>query len=78
MSEIFEIEQGDIDKVQGVWKGAKMPTRRTALLSCPGCGSIAGLQGHRILDDGIVEPSVVCPEAGCDFHKYVKLVGWTP
>lgn len=26
--------------------------------------------------DGMVNPSLVCPEDGCDWHVFVRLVGW--
>jgi hypothetical protein len=31
---------------------------------------------HTINDDGIVNPSVVCPEEGCTFHDMIKLKDW--
>jgi len=33
---------------------------------------------HRILDDGSVHPSVVCPRDGCTFHEWVQLADWSP
>lgn len=44
------------------------------LISCPGCGRRIELS-HRefwITDEGIVRPSVDCPEE-CGFHDYVVL-----
>lgn len=31
---------------------------------------------HRIAPDGSITPSVVCPHDGCDWHVFVKLIGW--
>ena len=32
---------------------------------------------HSIAPDGTISPSYVCPRAGCQFHEYVRLEGWT-
>jgi hypothetical protein len=61
----------------GRWKGAISDGKRTALIACPTCGEVASISQHEIDTDGKVTPSVVCPFDGCDFHAYVKLVGWT-
>ena len=37
-------------------------------------GHWAGIERHKIADDGTVTPSVVCTR--CDFHEMIKLVGW--
>lgn len=34
-------------------------------------------RGHTIATDGEVSPSVVCPITGCDYHEFVRLVGWS-
>ncbi len=47
-------------------------------LSCPTCGQVASLDDHAVDSIGAVTPSVVCPSVGCDFHDYVRLVGWPP
>lgn len=31
---------------------------------------------HRIAPDGTLSPSYVCPVKGCDFHEFVRFVGW--
>lgn len=31
---------------------------------------------HDIADDGVISPSLVCSEYGCDFHVFGKLEGW--
>lgn len=53
--------------------------RRDALLKCPN-GHIGildtGPDGHSIYRNGLVSPSVVCPEDGCNFHDHVRLLEW--
>lgn len=51
-----------------------------AIITCPGCQKEWILSGkvHRIMADGAVTPSVVCPCEGCGFHEHVKLTKWTP
>lgn len=34
------------------------------------------LADHEIDKRGIVTPSVVCPEKGCDFHEFITLEDW--
>jgi hypothetical protein len=33
---------------------------------------------HRVATDGTLFPSYVCPVRGCDFHTFVRLLGWDP
>lgn len=50
-----------------------------ALTCCPGCGKVWTLakRVHTVGLDGIVTPSLVCPNpSGCPFHDFVKLEGW--
>lgn len=35
-----------------------------------------GTSGHAIGIDGMVQPSVVCPHAPCDWHVYARLADW--
>ena len=61
---------------------------RTAFILCPNGHrmlldtsgerrALHGQQGVRAISaNGIVMPSVVCPEDGCGWHEYVTLVGW--
>jgi hypothetical protein len=39
-------------------------------------GHYLSIHKHTILDDGMVQPSVVCPIQGCGFHDFVKLEEW--
>ncbi len=51
--------------------------RAFVLMSCPGCGSVAGLDDHEIDDQGRVTPSVDCSE--CEYHETgVRLLEWEP
>lgn len=59
----------------GTWVSEKWPHLQTALVGCPKCGEAGSLAQHKIADDGMVTPSVVCPN-DCGFHEYVKLDGW--
>jgi hypothetical protein len=45
-------------------------------MACPS-GHVLTLREHSIEEDGTVVPSVVCPNTGCRFHNYVRLVGWS-
>lgn len=64
------------EAAKGQWNGAMSDGKRTALVSCPGCGRIASLSKHAIGEDGTVSPSLVCPYDDCDFHDYVRLHNW--
>lgn len=33
---------------------------------------------HDVDDNGVVKPSYVCTEKGCDFHAWVVLDDWVP
>lgn len=57
------------------WPVTRADGRRSAMVSCAN-GHIASLADHSIREDGIVEPSLVCPEIGCDWHEWVRLDGW--
>ena len=74
--------EGDLEQ-EGQWRGGTRDEsdgqgpKRTANVSCPGCGRVASLSGHTIREDGTVAPSVVYP-FDCGFHDYIVLVGWSP
>jgi hypothetical protein len=57
----------------GTWHNTK--TYGNVFFTCPKCGR-TGILDHEILPNGDVNPSVVCPTEGCDFHEYVNLAGW--
>lgn len=39
-------------------------------------GHYLSIHKHTILEDGTVNPSVVCPVKDCNFHDYIKLEGY--
>lgn len=49
--------------------------RFKASMTCPRGHSLT-LKSHSILVDGRVQPSVICPHRGCDFHEFIRLEGW--
>lgn len=55
------------------WRGSVSLTCPHGHQACFGVGP----KGHQIEADGTVTPSAVCPTAGCDFHEFVRLEGWT-
>lgn len=55
--------------------GEKADGTRTAIAKC-GNGHISSLSDHIVHADGMVEPSLVCPYDGCNWHENVKLEGW--
>jgi hypothetical protein len=79
-----KLQQGDpwmglkVKAHRGVWTGAGLDGRRTAIVSCPTCGMSASRSGHTIYSNGDVAPSLVCPRSSCAFHEHVTLVGWKP
>lgn len=59
------------------WKPCHPSTARRfkAEMTCS-AGHGLVLKGHRISDDGRVNPSVVCMMPGCSFHEVVRLQAW--
>ena len=68
---------GDGDPPPFRWKAChpSTMTRFKAKLCCPAGHSLV-LKGHSIDASGLVWPSVVCPESGCNFHEFVELEDW--
>lgn len=64
---------------KGCWNATSRPDweRNSAFLACPVCGEVARLP-HGVDAQGIVTPSVVCPNGPkCPMHlSPVKLLGW--
>jgi hypothetical protein len=46
----------------------------SASFACPKCKQMAALD-HKIDNSGNVTPSVSCPYK-CDFHDWIRLLGW--
>lgn len=60
------------------WKPLrKADGSRSALIVCRR-GHAGTITNHEIGIDGTVYPSVVCATEGCDFHEFIRLVGWVP
>ncbi len=59
------------------WWELVIPGKKTAWMKCPN-GHLATLHDHEIDADGIVQPSVECPDDNCDFHSYIRLEDWEP
>lgn len=60
--------------IHPTWWGAQ--TKKDAVyMTCPQ-GHTGSLAKHTIKLNGEVEPSVQCPEEGCEFHAYVTLQHW--
>lgn len=58
------------------WRKLKLANGRiSATIICPN-KHYGALINHEILEDGTVQPSVVCPIQGCGFHDNIKLEGW--
>ena len=66
----------DAELQPGTWN-LWVTGKRRVLFACPLCGDV-GLLNHEIADDGIVTPSVQCPNIACTFHEMIKLLEWTP
>ena len=49
---------------------------QTVVLTC--ANGHSGTLDHTVMVNGLVNPSVVCPEDGCDYHEFVMLEGWKP
>lgn len=75
----------EIPKVEGqrfdaplTWNPVRLGDNTwTARLTCPN-GHSGILESHRIGDDGIVRPSVVCHDEDCGWHVWAKLLDWKP
>lgn len=65
------------DKLTSAEKGTWSQHEGHVLMSCPMCGKLGRLDDHKIAENGLVSPSVVCPVESCSFHDTVKLLGWT-
>ncbi len=77
------ILKGDDRKpARGSWYLHGEPPLAVICIRCSFCGKPSTLRhmngsGHQIAADGAVNPSVVCPHSGCNFHEWCRLEGWT-
>lgn len=59
------------------WKACRPSAveRFKATITCPnGHGMV--LKHHIVSHGGVVSPSVICREKGCDFHAFIFLEDW--
>ncbi len=63
------------DEIPCTWRLLKDGYRKSASIVCPN-GHYGILLDHNIDENGMVTPSVVCPEEGCNFHDWIKLMDW--
>jgi hypothetical protein len=59
-------------------RGTYMAGMKTAVISCPECGTVGSLRDHTIKPTGEVDPSVACPNMTCSFHAHIVLDDWQP
>ena len=69
-------DRWDKDAVKGTYIPKIMDGKQSALLCCPDCGCIAGIDSHTIVENGEVNPSVVCDNEDCEFHAFVAFKDW--
>ena len=69
---------GMAEPPSGHWKPCHPPTitKFQATKTCPD-GHGMTLKGHRVESNGLLHPSVICPNPNCSFHEFVKLSHWT-
>ncbi len=65
------------DEKPGTWTELLTVDKfRSANINCPKCNRVATLIRCSIDSEGIVTPSIICPNLDCSFHEMVKLEGW--
>lgn len=75
MSGEFELKY---DEAAGLVPGTWTPLGvDNAMVTCQNDREhVATLSDHKIDENGVVTPSLVCPVEGCGFHEWVRLQGW--
>lgn len=71
---------------RGSWAISGEPGFWIVVLRCPSCGWLSTLQHlthpqhaqsrHQVTAEGVVAPSIVCPNKACSFHAWGVLHGW--
>lgn len=59
------------------WAVYRYQSGRVQVVTRCANGHIGSLDDHQIASDGTVSPSVVCQSAGCDYHEFIRLDGWS-
>lgn len=59
-------------------QGTYKPThdRGKVIVMCAGCGDPIVLDNHRVYDNGLVEPKLICPYVYCRREELLELVDW--
>lgn len=75
--EVINFQENQEEGTPNTWKQVRATDGTIQPLISDSNGDYFGLASHKILPDGTVKPSVVCPYGnGCNFHEFIKLVGW--
>lgn len=69
------IFQQSAGREPGTWRLWALGSRVRVIVVCPTCKVESTLE-HEVRTNGDVEPSAVCPHAGCTFHEYIQLEDW--
>ncbi len=75
--------ESDHAPLPGSWFLLGEAPLRVVCVRCAACGRDSTLHhlhdgsGHQIAADGTVHPSIVCPHAGCSWHVWGRLDGWS-
>jgi hypothetical protein len=56
----------------GCWASSDSGAR----MCCPQCGTVLGLNGYDVDEEGNVSPAVVCEKDGCEWGRVVRLLDW--
>lgn len=63
-------------ETNGTWAKSTLDGNPTAKVKCPGCGMIGTIINHSVGRNGVVSPSLDCPNDKCTFHENVILENW--
>lgn len=61
-------------RAPGTWKPASGGGK--ANITCPECHGSMSLNHHAVSNEGLVSPSLVCPNHHCTFAEWVHLDAW--
>ena len=71
------IDWNDLDKKPGHWiPVTHSDQKRSAIISCPKCGSVCSITKWDFSENGEVNPSVHHDQPDCGFHEFITLEGW--
>lgn len=58
------------------WRYVIRDGKHLLVMTCPDCGEEGDLSEHKVNENGTLDASIVCGMSQCNFHHYVRLVGW--